>query len=464
MLRRLFVLLLIVLAPIVGLASPALAHNSLVSSDPSDGATLTAPPTSVTMVFAKDVPLETLTVTLTDPTGSRTDLAGSVHGATAVEVVTPLAPLVDGAYSLRWRLVGPDGHAITGRVQFTVAAALPGVLEPTMTSPARPLDPTSAPTPASVGEPATGDWSTPGWLRWLLRYGSYLAIMIVAGVVVTEAFVWRDAINLRVVRRLTEWSFGAILLGAVGQLLVLASDLSAEPPWASLAAVGVAAEHDVGIALVIRMVIAFVGWLLIVRERPTTPQLYFDVVVLLAMGMLATWSFAGHSRSMRWPWIGVPVDVIHHGAAAAWIGGLAIVGIFALRHLDTEQLVAVMHRFARVAAWSVGVVVVTGLVQAIRLVGGVAGFLSSGHGGLLLAKLSVLAAMLLVANANRSRVQSRFRTSVVTRADVATMRQAVRRELALGLIILGVTASLVVTPPATADDQASAATISVTPN
>ena len=48
--------------------------------------------------------------------------------------------------------------------------------------------------------------------------------------------------------------------------------------------------------------------------------------LLLSIGLLATWSFAGHSRSMRWPALGVPVDIVHHGAAAAWLGGLTING------------------------------------------------------------------------------------------------------------------------------------------
>ena len=40
------------------------------------------------------------------------------------EVVTPLPALQPGPVSVRWRLVGADGHPITGRVDFTVEAAV----------------------------------------------------------------------------------------------------------------------------------------------------------------------------------------------------------------------------------------------------------------------------------------------------------------------------------------------------
>ena len=78
-----------------------------------------------------------MTVTLIDATGARSDLAGSSHGTSGdTEVITPLPALASGPVSLRWRLVGPDGHPITGRVDFTVEAAV------AVTSPSNRHDPT----------------------------------------------------------------------------------------------------------------------------------------------------------------------------------------------------------------------------------------------------------------------------------------------------------------------------------
>jgi methionine-rich copper-binding protein CopC len=95
-------------------AGTSSAHNALVSSDPADGASLVVAPAQVTWTFDRSVPLETLTVTLIDTTGARSELAGSTHGPSGdTQVVTPLPALQPGDVSLRWRLVGArwaSGH------------------------------------------------------------------------------------------------------------------------------------------------------------------------------------------------------------------------------------------------------------------------------------------------------------------------------------------------------------------
>jgi len=452
MLRRLLLLILVSLTSVLALASPAFAHNSLDTSTPADGEVVTVAPTAITFGFTKDVPLETLTVTLTDPSGVRTDLPGSTHGPNGTtQVVTPLPVLADGPYTVRWRLVSPDGHAISGRVEFTMqlAAVVPGSAGPESVVPS----PTTAqPTVAAVAN--DGDWSLPGWVRWLLRFGSYLAIMVVAGLVITEAFVWREVARVGVLRWITEAALALVALGAFGQLLVIAGDIAGSEPWTAWSAVGTATETDAGMALVLRIVLVAVTWLLVVHDRPTSPQIYSYVLALLSLAMLATWSFAGHARSMRWPWIGVPIDVVHHGSAASWIGGLAVVGLVAIPRSSPGSLVAIMHRFSRLAAASVAAIVITGVVQSFRLVGGPSELFGDAHGRLLIAKVAALGVMLVLADANRRRVNRRFREHTVDAGDVSALRRVLGAELAMGLAIVGLTASLVASPPASSNATA----------
>lgn len=442
MARRLLLLALVVAAAVLGTSSPAAAHNSMESSTPADGSTVTAPLDVARFVFAKDVPLDTLTVTLTDPSGVRTTLPGSTHGADAKEVVTPLPSLADGPHTLRWRLVGADGHAITGRVAFTVAitpASVPAtggtVVTPTSAAPvADPVAPVD-------DEPAT----TPGWARWALRYASYGAIVAVAGVTVAEAFLWRAGASARM-RRVIGGALAAIAVLALLQLLVLAGDIAGTGAWSAWGTLGTAAETSAGMALVVRIALAFAAWVLLAQERPRDPMIHAQVVLLLAAGMLATWSFAGHARSMRWPWLGVPVDVVHHGAAAAWLGGLAVIAATAVRRSGDTRLAEMLRRFSRVAAWAVGLLVATGLVQGFRLGGGPAALFTTSHGRLVLAKVALLAVMLWLADRNRRSVQH-LQPGEVTASGLLAVRTMVRRELAVGLVILGVTASLVAVSP-----------------
>ena len=311
MLRRLLLTTLALLALGTGIASTAFAHNSLDTSTPVDGATLDVPPTEVVWVFAKDVPLETLTVTYTDPTGVRTELPGSRHGATTKEVITPLPVLVAGEHSVRWRLVSADGHAVTGRVQFTVAGAAVTTTTPTAAAPSTTL-PTEV--DADAGD-ADDTSSTPGWLRWLLRYTGYLALMLIAGALAAEAFVWRRPMAPRY-RALVGQALAVVAVTAFLQLAVLAGDLTGTAAWAAFGELGTAAEHPVGIALVVRIVLAFVVWLLVVRDRPTSHDLYTDVVLLLSLGMLGTWAFAGHARAFG---LRASTGSDYHGPGESWL-------------------------------------------------------------------------------------------------------------------------------------------------
>lgn len=449
-----------IVAIAVGLpAGTASAHNTLLGSDPADGASLATTPTQITWQFDLAVPLETMTVTLIDATGARSQLTGSVHGpAGDTEVVTPLPTLDAGPVSLRWRLVGPDGHPITGRVDFTITGA-PSTTEPSTTAPATAADsPTTTiptPGPESIAEADTGVFSTPSGLRWLLRYGSYLAILAAVGILLTSAWVWSDAGTHPVLRRILSTSLIATAVLAFTQALVVASDVSGKAPWASLGSIDAATTTDAGMAFMIRIALALTMWIVLFQYRLANSDVYWTAVSLPGIGLLATWAFAGHSRSMRWPAVGVATDVAHHAAAAGWIAGLAIVGWVAIPTTTPDVLVPVVRRFSQVAATCVAVLVITGVVQSIRLVGNPGALFDADHGRYLAIKVAILVAMLGIANANRRRVDARLHEPSDLPNHLGALRRAVVAEFAIGLVIIGVTAAMVVSPPATSTTAAA---------
>ncbi len=464
--RRLFLFMLVLggaLASMLGVPSGGvLAHNSLASSDPADGATLAAAPTQIVWTFDKSVPLDTLTVTLIDASGARSELPGSVHGAAGdTEVVTPLGVLAPGGVSVRWRLVGPDGHPVTGRVDFTITQ--PAVsAAPVTTTPAGVIAAPSATTSPAVDAAGVdgGDdvSSTPSSIRWMLRYSSYLAIMAVVGILLTSAYVWAGAGTHPLLRRILSASLLAIAVLGFLQLLVIGSDISGDAWWAAFGSIDAALSIDAGMALAIRIVIAISMWLVLFQYRIEHPDLYWTAVSLPSLGLLATWAFAGHSSSMRWPEIGVITDVAHHAAAAAWIAGLAIVGWIVIPTTAPDVLVVAVRRFSRVAAVSVAVLVVTGLIQTIRLVGNPMDLLDADHGRYLAAKLVVLAVMLGIANVNRRRIDNRLDDTAKIEQHLGPIRKAVVAEFAIGLAIVAITAAMVVSPPSTSESATRAPT------
>lgn len=437
-------------------AGSASAHNTLISSDPADGAIIAAAPVQITWIFDNPVPLDTMTVTLIDATGARSDLAGSRHGASGeTEVITPLPALASGAVSLRWRLVGADGHPITGRVDFTVETAVavtssaPETTQPTANTSVPPSTSSAANPPPSVDD---GDdtLSTPSFVRWLLRYGSYMAIMAVVGILLTAAYVWAGADTHPLLRQLLSWSLLATAALAFVQLLVVASDIAGKPPWSSFGSVDAAMTTDAGMALAIRIVLALVMWVLLFQYELVHPDVYWAAVTLPGLGLLATWAFAGHSASMRWPAVGVATDVAHHAAAAAWIGGLAIVGWVVIPTCASDVVVPAVRRFSRLATVSVAVLVVTGVVQTVRLVGNPMDLFAVDHGRYLAVKVVLLVVMLAVANINRRRIDQRLDDTDSIDRHVAPLRRAILTEFAIGMAIVAITAAMVVSPPVTA--------------
>lgn len=462
-LHRIAVSILLALLALVAGGRPASAHNTYESSDPADGAVLAAAPTSIAITFANPVPLDSATVQVIDPTGVRTEVSGLTHGASDRVVVAPLPALGPGEITVRWRLVSDDGHPLTGRIGLTVAAATPAspVASPVTSPVTSPANAAAAPVTAPVtAPPAAADQradvvdaeagGAPGAVRWLLRYASYVSILAVVGLVLTDRFVWPGvAARPRSVTVLV-LALAATAILSVLHLLVLAGDLTGASLLGSFGELGRAAATEPGLALVLRVLLAGVIGLLLAMPVAAS-DVRWTAIGIAGVLLMGTWAWTGHARSQRWPELGVPLDIAHHVAAGVWIGALAVVGLVALRELQGDERAGVMVRLSSVAAVCVGVVVITGAVQTVRLVGSPARLFDGRHGAYLVAKLVVLAAMLGVAAVNRRRVGALAgRPAGVEAGDATRFRQAVLAEVGLGLLIVAITASLVVSVPAVA--------------
>ena len=449
---------------LLGIAPPgASAHNSFESSTPADGDVLDAAPSTISMVFTKAVPLDSASVQVIDATGARTSVDTLTHGpAGETEIVAALPALVPGEVTVRWRLVSDDGHPLTGRVEFRIGGAAP----PTDTTPAStdmtsnttqpdPGDTTQPGTDSAIQDPGAESFDEPSGtsdvLRWLLRYGSYLAIAAVVGILLTDLLVWPGAARLALLRSLVDRSLAAIAVLALIQLLVLASDLGGGSWWGSWSDIDDALRTSAGLALFARIVLAAAVWIVTSCMSIGQPDVRIAAAGIAGALLLGTWAWAGHSVSQRWSEIGVPLDVVHHAAAALWIGALGIVAFVASRRLDVAAYGAVVARLSTVAATAVLVIVATGVVQSVRLVGGPGRLLDVAHGRYLVAKVAVVALMLVLARMNRQRV-GRLAHDASQTDDIllAHLRRSVSLEFALGLLVIAITATLVVSPPSAA--------------
>lgn len=192
-LRSTTVVLALAGVAVLGLASPAQAHNYLVSSTPAEGSTVTELPAEFSVTT--NGPLLELDGT-TGFAMQVKDAAGLYYGDGCVTVggstMAQGAALGEaGFYTLVWQVISADGHPVSGEFGFTWAPAAD--VEPTEGSVAPPVCGVDAvtPMPTSSAEPATpspAPTETPevrqnANLSDVLWIGAAIGAVLVAGLV-----------------------------------------------------------------------------------------------------------------------------------------------------------------------------------------------------------------------------------------------------------------------------------------
>jgi methionine-rich copper-binding protein CopC len=149
----------------VGSASPAIAHNSLIGSNPEDGAELAAGPQQIELRFDQPVQAgEGLnTIAVLGPGNDRWEAGPAVVASNVVTApVRPLGPA--GVYTIGYRILSADGHPVSGELRFTLTQAGTG---------------TPAPAAPQAGAPDGGNGGgIPTWL-WIAGAGVLLAAGLV---------------------------------------------------------------------------------------------------------------------------------------------------------------------------------------------------------------------------------------------------------------------------------------------
>jgi methionine-rich copper-binding protein CopC len=112
---------------LVGLATPAFAHNSLTGSNPVNEASVDVGPKTVELTF--DQPVQEgdglNSVAVTGPDGSHWEAGAAEVDSNVVRApVRELGP--KGTYKIGYRIVSADGHPVSGELTFTLTKAAGG--------------------------------------------------------------------------------------------------------------------------------------------------------------------------------------------------------------------------------------------------------------------------------------------------------------------------------------------------
>lgn len=118
----------------LSLAAPVVAHSAnavrdagarhfkLDRSEPAQGGTVITSPAQLRFWFTQKPVLKMLSVKLTGPAAKDIALGAAWASDSNAKVVSLAVKerLADGAYAIVWRAMANDGHAVNGRVAFTV--------------------------------------------------------------------------------------------------------------------------------------------------------------------------------------------------------------------------------------------------------------------------------------------------------------------------------------------------------
>ena len=122
--RKLLAVLALTGLGMFAITGTAFAHNTLVSSNPAENASLDAGPQTVVLTF--DQPVQEgeglNSVAVTGPDGK--EWQGGPATVDSNVVSAPLRELgPKGTYTIGYRIVSADGHPVSGKVTFTLTTA-----------------------------------------------------------------------------------------------------------------------------------------------------------------------------------------------------------------------------------------------------------------------------------------------------------------------------------------------------
>jgi copper transport protein len=447
---RALALLLFAALLLGGTTRPALAHALYEKSQPATGSQLEAPG-QIQVWFTEDVEPEFSRLEVLDTSRRRVDLDDS-HGVlgTGRALIVSVPELPDGTYMVAWRaLSAVDGHVTRGVFPLVVGA---GGLDLSVTE-----------SPAYV----------PGIPDVLARWVGYLAALLLAGGFLFRRFVAGPAMlqagaeglaepYARQLRRAGLLACGALIVATLVGLTVQAANAADLPVWQALGEpVARLLTTRLGLLWEARLICAIL--LVVVLWRGRGP-IFDGLGLLLSLTVLLAISLSSHAAALpSGTWLAVFLDWLHQVAAAAWVGGLfAFVLLLRLARAEpdtigTTSLVAsVVPRFSLLAIVSVVVLAGTGLFHSWLQVK-VPPALATLYGGALIAKLLLIAPMLVLGAANLLIARPRLGRAVSARgrAITANAHTLVRRlhlalvaEVGLAIGVLLATALLTSSEPA----------------
>jgi copper transport protein len=402
-------------------------------SEPADGSWIEQAPQKIELHFTRSIRAQDASAVLVTPSGdeqalSTAEMPDSIGRAVAFK----LGSLPDGEHRVVWKVTAQDGHTVAGSLVFTTGAH-----------------------PAAVGT-ASGQPARVGWQAVWVRWFHYGALLVMIGVIMFHAWILPRAsmgrgseraggiIGQRA-RRLGVFAVGSLVLANPSRLWVHIS-----PDLAVGSSLAEALQHHVLGTLWGRVWVfewAVAGSFLWVlqqwkRSGSVGHGMAFATGVALALvpALSGHAAFAGQFRALA-----VLSSALHVLGAGFWLGTLlTIVWAGAPRSAGATAvpLAGLLKAFSPMALFAVGLVVVSGSINALLQFDLSYGFWRTTYGSAMLFKLTLVLGLLLAGAYNWKRALPGMGRA----PEPQKTPWSIRLELVLAAAVLGATAFLVLTP------------------
>jgi len=408
----------------------ALAHAVLLGSTPKANEMLAESPKELILNFNEDV--GPIFFKVLDRTGKEVGKPGEII-IDGQNIKLPLnEALPNGTYVLTYRVISADTHPVGTTFGFSVGEPMADMSQMS----------------ASTAEASTPWTYAVAANRWVL----YAAMLLAAGsalftlAVPTPGGVGAATFALGRTSAVVAGAAYLLSIGFGGAEMVLGGGAALFSPdaWARGADSTLTPSAAIGIPAMLVLIYAFAQG----AEKPKTGALAVG-----AVGAVASFLVTGHAATAPPVWLMATVVAIHLFGTAFWFGALYPL-YKTTQAADAVQAGGVMNVFSKWAVYSVGLIVLSGIVISAVQVQSPANLGGNQYSISLLVKIALVLMILGLATYNKYSL-----TPALEKGDAAgaeRIRSTIKIEFGLYVLILGAAMSMTLTtPPRAIMDQSA---------
>jgi len=391
----------------------------------------------VVVIYSEAIEISFSALKVFDSNGEQIDNKDTRYYEGDYSLIVSTPPLDDGVYTVTSKVLSRvDGHLVDYAFVFAVGDV---VIDPTLIE--------SQSTTELIFFPEAG-----------ARFPGLVGQTIVLGAVIASMFVWgtqrKDLIKdeLNKFEKFFHSKFMSII--GFGLIIVFASNilmLTVQTLRLETSAFEVL-QTSFGMTWIIRMgfTVALLGvWFVMERKVKLSFKNQIPLLIL-SLILIATTTMLGHGMASEQP-PAIVLDYVHNLVAAIWIGGIIFFAFTLLPsfanlkdELKEKMSLAAIPRFSIMIIIALGIVIISGPTLMWLLESDTTMITESTYGKLIIAKILLAAAMVGIGGYHQFGVQKKAESNLKSGKISVNkkLRRALKAEVVLGVILLGVVALL----------------------